>query len=120
MQASSGNLPGSNLVPTLMAVPRLATTVLLLAVAASPARTADLPQTLDQSEIQALIREVAEKDMENDKKQRDYTYIERTEEHRREGKGNVKSTEARTSDIMIGYEEPIEGSVGKDDKPLSE
>lgn len=58
--------------------------------------------------------------MENDKKQRDYTYVERTEEHRLDGKGNVKSTETRTHEIMIVYNEPIERLVEKDDKPLSE
>jgi hypothetical protein len=102
-----------------MAVLRLPTIFLLLAVAASPAQTADLPETLDQSQIQSLIREAAEKDAENDKKQRDYTYIERTEEHRLDGKGSVKSTETRTREIMIVYEEPIERLIEKDDKPLS-
>src|SRR5205807_4804894 len=102
-----------------MPVLRIVTIILLLA-AASPARTSDLPETLDQSQIQSLIREAAEKDAENDKKQRDYTYIERTEEHRLDGKGNLKSTEARTREIMIVYQEPIERLVEKDDKPLSE
>lgn len=102
-----------------MALLRIAAIVLLVATA-SLAQTSDLPETLDQSQIQALIRQVAEKDMENDKKQKDYTYIERTEGHRLDGKGNVKSTEVRTREIMIVYEEPIERLVEKDDQPLSE
>ncbi len=102
-----------------MALLRIAA-IVLLAATASLAQTSDLPETLDQSQIQALIRQVAEKDMENDKKQKDYTYIERTEGHRLDGKGNVKSTEVRTREIMIVYEEPIERLVEKDDQPLSE
>lgn len=101
--------------------PRLLTSlILLLASTMSAAQAGGPPATLDQIQIQALIREAAEKDLENDKKQRDYTYVERTQEHRLDGKGNIKSTETRTREIMIVYEEPIERLIAKDDKPLSE
>ena len=75
--------------------------------------------TLSAEQIRELIRQVAEKDMENDKKQRDYTYIEREEEHRLDGKGQVKSTETRTSEVMMLYGDQIERLIAKNDKPLS-
>ncbi len=40
---------------------------------------------------------VADKDIENDKKQSDYTYIQREEEHKLDGNGQVKSSESKTS-----------------------
>ena len=75
---------------------------------------------LSQDQIRDLIREAAEKDMENDKKQRDYTYIQREEEHKLDGKGQVKSGESRTYEIMVLYEEPVRKLIAKDDKPLSD
>lgn len=74
---------------------------------------------LSQDQIRELIRQSADKDLENDKKQRDYTYIERDEEHRLDGKGQVKSTEIKTYEVMELYGEPVQRLVGKDDKPLS-
>src|SRR5438477_10234763 len=62
---------------------------------------------LSQDQIRDLIREAAAKDIENDKKQRDYTYIQREDEHNQDGKGQVKSSESRTYDIMVLYEEPV-------------
>ena len=79
-----------------------------------------IPATLTQDQIKALINEVAEKDIENDKRQRDYTYVEREEEHKLDGKGEVKSTESRTSEVMILYEHQVERLIAKNDKPLSE
>ncbi|MGC2109536.1 MAG: hypothetical protein WA655_08465 [Candidatus Korobacteraceae bacterium] len=76
--------------------------------------------TLSQDQIRALIRLSAEKDLENDKKQRDYTYVERQEVRRLDGKGQVKSTETKTSDVMEIYGEQVEKLVAKDGKPLSD
>jgi hypothetical protein len=75
---------------------------------------------LSQDEIRDLIREAAEKDIENDKRQRDYTYIQREEEHKLDGKDRVKSTESRTYEIMVLYEEQVRKLIARDDKPLSE
>ncbi len=75
---------------------------------------------LSNDRIRELIHQAAERDLENDKKQRDYTYIEREEEHKLDGKGNVKSTESRTHEIMELYGEQVERLIAKDDKPLSE
>jgi len=68
--------------------------------------------------MQKLLRVVAEKDAENDKRLRDYTYIERDEEHKLDGKGQVKSTEAKTYEVLEIYGEQVQRLVAKDDKPL--
>ena len=60
-----------------------------------------------------------EKDIENEKRERDYTYIERNEEHHLDGHGAVKKIESRTSEILEIYGEPVERLTAKDDKPLS-
>jgi hypothetical protein len=75
---------------------------------------------LSPDQIHDLIREAAEKDIENDKKQRDYTYIQREQEHRLDGKGQVKSSESRTYEIMVLYEEPVRKLIAKNDKPLND
>jgi hypothetical protein len=75
--------------------------------------------SLSQQQIQDLIRKSADNDLQNDKKQRDYTYTQRQEERRLDGQGRVKSTEIRTSEIMELYGEPVRRLVAKDDKPLS-
>jgi hypothetical protein len=77
-------------------------------------------ETLTNNQIRELIRKAAEKDIENDKKQRDYTYIQREEEHKLDGKDQVKSTETRTYEIMVLYEEAVRKLIAKDDQPLSE
>jgi len=87
--------------------------------APAAAATASAP-SLTEDQIRELIRQTAEKDMENDKRQRDYTYIQREEEHKLDGKGQVKSTETKTSEIMELYGEPVERLIAKDDKPLSD
>jgi hypothetical protein len=66
-----------------------------------------------------MIRLSAEKDVENDKRQRDYTYVERSEEHKLNGKGEVASTEIRTYEVMQIYNEQVRRLTSKDDKPLS-
>ncbi len=80
---------------------------------------AGTPQ-LSQDQIHDLIREAAEKDIENDKKQRDYTYIERENERKLDGDGQVKSSESRTYEIMVLYEEPVRKLIAKDDRSMSE
>jgi hypothetical protein len=88
-------------------------------VAKSTARDAATPVSLSQEQIQAMIRLVAERDMENDKQQRDYTYVERVVEHKLNGKGEIGSTETRTYDVLEIYNEQVRRLTSKDDKPLS-
>jgi hypothetical protein len=87
------------------------------------AQEASSPQTntfLSADQIQALIRQAADKDIENDKKLRDYTYIQREDEHKLDGDGKVKSSESRTYEILVLYEEQVRKQIAKDDRPLSE
>ena len=99
--------------------------VLVLALSCALAQNNPPPVTmsapsLSQDQIRDLIRKTAENDMENDKRQRDYTYIQREEHHRLDGKGQTKSTETKTSEILEIYGEQVERLIAKDDKPLSE
>jgi hypothetical protein len=75
---------------------------------------------LSQEQMQNLLRIVAEKDLENDKRLRDYTYVERDEEHKLDGKGEVKSTEIKTYDVMELYGEQVQRLIEKDDKALDQ
>src|SRR6202023_4361893 len=73
-----------------------------------------------QEQMRALTRVVAENYRANYKKQRDYTYIEREVQKKLDGKGQVKSTEVRTYEVMAIYGEQFKRLIEKDDKPLSE
>ena len=53
--------------------------------------TPDANGSLSQSQMQELFRAVAAKDLENDRRQRDYTYTKREVETKLDGKGNSKS-----------------------------
>jgi len=79
----------------------------------------DAHGALSQEQMQRLLRVVADKDIENDKRLRNYTYIERDEEHKLDGKGQVKSTEAKTYEVMELYGEQVQRLTEKDDKPLN-
>lgn len=75
---------------------------------------------LSNEQIKEMIREVAEKDIENDKRQREYTYIQREVENKLDGKGMVKSTEIKTYEVMVLYDEQVKRLIAKDDEPLVE
>jgi hypothetical protein len=79
----------------------------------------DASGSVPQEQIRELLRRVAEKDLENEKRLRDYTYLQREEEHKLDGGGKVKKIESRTSEVLVVYGEQIERLVAKDDKPLS-
>jgi hypothetical protein len=78
----------------------------------------DASGKLSQEQMQKLLRIVADKDLENDKRLRDYTYIQREEEHKLDGKGQVKSTEVRTYEVMELYGEQVQRLIQKGDKAL--
>lgn len=123
-----------------MAILRLTLTLLLVSgvafgqqassPAASPTEQAEVVTSLDltpdangalsQAQMQRLFRIVAEKDLENDKRQRDYAYIERQVESKLDGKGNRKSSEVKTYEVLAVYGEQVERLIEKDDKPLSQ
>ncbi len=73
---------------------------------------------LSQEQMRQLLRVVADKDIENDKRQRDYTYIDREVENKLDGKGQTKSTEVKTYEVLEIYGEQVQRLIAKDDKPL--
>ncbi len=79
----------------------------------APAPPKDPSITLSEDQIRDLIRQSADNDLENDKKQRDYTYVEREEVRRLDGKGQVKSTEVKTYDVMEIYGEQVQKLIAK-------
>lgn len=79
----------------------------------------DAAGVVPSEQIRELLRRAEEKDIQNDKQQRDYTYIERQEEHTLNGHGEVKKTETRTSEVLEIYGEPVERLTAKNDKSLS-
>src|ERR1051325_2755316 len=98
---------------------RICACVFLLVFSAFPSLFAqDIP--LSKEQIQALVRQAADKDLENQKKLRNYTYTQHEEEHKLDGAGQTKSTETRTYEIMVLFEEQVRKLVAKDDKPLPE
>jgi hypothetical protein len=82
--------------------------------------TPDANGSLTQAQMQALFRVVAEKDIENDKRLRNYTYIERQVENKLDGKGKRKSSEVNTYEVLEVYGEQVERLTEKNDKPLSQ
>ncbi len=73
---------------------------------------------LSQEQMQQLFRVVADKDLENQKLERNYTYIEREVQKNLDGKGQVKSTEIKTYEVLEIYGEQVQRLIEKDDKPL--
>jgi len=98
----------------------LALSLLLLACFPAFGQIQGSTPALSQDQIRELIRQASDHDIDNDKRQRDYTYIEREEEHKLDGKGATKSVESKTHEVMVLYHEPVERLIAKDDKPLSE
>jgi hypothetical protein len=80
--------------------------------------TPDANGQLSQQQIEQLVRVVADNFIENQKRQRDYTFIERDITHNLDGKGNTKSTDVRTYEVLDIYGEPVLRLIEKDDKPL--
>jgi hypothetical protein len=73
---------------------------------------------LSQEQMRQLFRVVADKDLENEKQERNYTFIDREVENKLDGKGQIKSTEVKTYEILEIYGAPVQRLIEKDDKPL--
>lgn len=89
-------------------------------ISSAPDLTPDANGKLSQEQMRQLFRVVADKDLENDKLLRNYTYTEREIETRFDGKGQTKSTEERTYEILEIYGEPVQRLTAKNDRPLPE
>jgi hypothetical protein len=88
------------------------------AATAVPDLTTGADGKLTQEQMRQLLRIVADKDIENDKRLRDYTYIDREVQKNLDGKGDTKSTEVKTYEILEIYGEQVQRLIAKDDKPL--
>jgi hypothetical protein len=78
----------------------------------------DASGIVSHEQIVAVVRKVAENDLANDVKARDYTYTERTEKQTLDRKGNVTSTDSKTYDVTVLYDKPVETLVAKNGEPL--
>jgi hypothetical protein len=78
----------------------------------------DASGAVPPDQIRELLRRAEENDLENDKRQRDYTYTERVERHQLDDHGGVKKTETWTSEVLEVYGEQVIRQISKDDKPL--
>src|ERR1700680_1974586 len=83
-----------------------------------PDLTPNANGALSQEQMRELTRVVAQNYRENYKKLRDYTYIDREVTHKLDGRGQTKSTETKSYEIMELYGEPLARLIEKDDKPL--
>src|SRR5512133_2236951 len=88
--------------------------LLVLAVLAMPTVTA----AQEQPEPMALIRAAVEREKVNDKKAREYMYVQREVNKKKQGDGF--KTEIETSEVFFLYGDRIKRRIAKDDKPLSE
>jgi hypothetical protein len=84
----------------------------------APDLTPGVDGKLSQEQMRQLFRVVADKDIENEKRQRDYTYMDREVENKLDGKGQTKSTEVKTYEVLEIYGEQVRRLIEKDDKPL--
>ena len=80
---------------------------------------ADRSGAVPPEQIRQLLLRAEEKDLQNDKRQRDYTYVEREERHVLDGRGGIKKVESRTLEVLEIYGEDVERLTARDDKSLS-
>jgi hypothetical protein len=85
---------------------------------AAPDLTPGPDGKLSQAQMQDLFRIVADKDDLNQKLERDYTYVDREVQNKLDGKGQNKSTEVKTYEILEIYGEQVRRLIAKDDRPL--
>jgi len=79
----------------------------------------DASGIIPQEQFRELLRYAQDREVENEKRLRDYTYVEREEERKLDSNGHVKKVETRTREVLEVYSEPVERLIAKDDKPLS-
>jgi len=86
----------------------------------TPALTPGPDGKLSADQMHRLFQDVADKDLQNQKQARDYTYIARQVENKLDGKGETKSTEVKTYEVLEIYGEPVQRLIAKNDKPLDD
>jgi hypothetical protein len=90
----------------------------LLSAAALGQTAPETPVPPELTDPREIIRRAADNDLANDLKQRDYTYIQHSIQRKLNGKGEVKSTESQTHEVMVLFGEQVERLLEKNDQPL--
>ena len=88
------------------------------ASSAAPDLTPGADGKLSADQMRRLFQVVAEKDLQNQKQVRDYTYIAREVENKLDGKGETKSSEVKTYEVLEIYGEAVQRLIAKNDQPL--
>jgi hypothetical protein len=121
-QASTSTLTATQATPVSRPIEVKAIEVNAIDVKAIDLRP-DATGVVPPEQIRDLLRRAEEKDLENEKRLRDYTYIEREERHKLNGRGGepdgVKKIDSRTWEILEIYGEPVARLTAKDGKTLS-
>ena len=73
----------------------------------------------DAPDLESIVKRSFEADVRNEELARNYTYRERVEERKLDGKGEVKGVESKTFDVTFVYGEEYERLIERDDQPLS-
>ena len=85
---------------------------------AAPDLTPGSDGKLSADQMHRLFQVVAEKDLQNQKQVRDYTYIAREVENKLDGKGETKSIEVKTYEVLEIYGDTVQRLIAKNDQPL--
>jgi hypothetical protein len=70
-------------------------------------------------DLTKIVERTFEADVRNEELAKQYTYTERVEERKLNGKGEVKGVESKTFDVTYIYGEEYERLIRRDGKPLS-
>jgi len=84
-----------------------------------PAPAPAAPDTSASVDPRELVRRATEREIENERLVKYYTFVQREETRKLDSDGKVRSTESETSDIMVLYGEPVRRLTARNDKPLS-
>jgi hypothetical protein len=67
-----------------------------------------------------IIRKSVERDRMNNRRAKDYTFVQRMEQREFDKSGKVKKVESTTFDVIMIGERPYSRKIAKDDRPLPE
>lgn len=71
-----------------------------------------------EPDVLAIVRKSVERDWSNFSRARDYTYVQRAETRKLDGKGAVTGTESKTWDVVMIGERPFRKLIAANDRPL--
>ena len=80
----------------------------------------DASGAVPPEQIRKLLLQAEQNDLINNKRLRDYTYVEHVERHTLDSHGQVTKIRSATLDVLEIYGEPVFKQTAKDDQPLSD